>query len=175
MIPNEAIECQAEFFSIAFKDAVSTSCNHVLGSPSSRKALRARVAGYQMTFGFSCVWFTISPGDVYDLRCYQLSEGVKGVDEEDESLDEEKSINGLKIRLTIPKAVLEVLSASNMPDSHARSKAVADNPVASAEYFHSILFAYFMAFCGYELTDGNCNAKRRGRGAFGVLEAFLAL
>ena len=115
---------------------LSSAGSHVKGSPYEKVNNRREIFGLMIKYGFPLLWITISPAPVHS-PIFMLLAG--------EPID---------------------IDISNIPSHTERAKLVANNPVAAAKYYNTILDAFTNYLLGYKQLDG---------GTFGNTKAYYGM
>lgn len=116
-----------------------------LGSDSQRYSVRQEVWGISTVAGNVSIWLTINPADHHDPVGIFLAG-------EDVDLDD--------------------FYASLGPNATERSRLMAGNPYASAEYFHIVITAVLEHLIGVHVTQRHVSSEP---GVLGLVQAYLGM
>ena len=116
--------------------SLSSAGSHIHGSPYQKASNRREIFGLMIKYGTPSLWITISPAVVHSPIFMQLA---------GEAID---------------------FDFSNIPSHVERAKLVANNPVAAAIYYNTVIHAFTKYLLGYQQLDG---------GTFGHTAAFYGM
>ena len=125
---------------------VNTISSHVPGSSASRVAMRNEIRALMMKIGLPSFFITINPADIYNPI-------VKFLAGEDIDLDS--------------------LLPEQIPNSWEQSILIAKNPVIAAQFFDTLVKAFFSTLLGYDPTQKDLTGGVLGlvKGYYGCVEA----
>ena len=116
--------------------SLSSAGSHIHGSPYQKSSNRREIFGLMIQYGTPSLWITISPAVVHSPIFMQIA---------GEAID---------------------IDFSNIPAHVERAKLVANNPVAAAIYYNTVIDAFTKYLLGYKQLNG---------GTFGYTTAFYGM